>query len=106
MEGDEGGIFSKASDGRPLFLLKIKIKQNPSCQIRNMMQSSSTFTILSGPISMVKKSALANDYENIIVYWEESEQSKVWVVLNKFGNTFFQIHLVPPQENFAIFTLI
>ena len=28
MEGDEVGIFSKAPDWKPLFLLKIKIKQN------------------------------------------------------------------------------
>ena len=31
MEGDEGGMFSKAPDWKPLFLLKIKIKQNPGC---------------------------------------------------------------------------
>ena len=31
VEGDEGGIFSKAPDSKPLFLLKIKIKQNPGC---------------------------------------------------------------------------
>ena len=29
MEGDEGGIFSKLSNEKPLFLLKVKIKQNP-----------------------------------------------------------------------------
>ena len=31
MKGDKGGIFSKAPDGKTLFLL-IKIKQNPDCQ--------------------------------------------------------------------------
>ena len=30
MKGDEGGNFSKAPDWKPLFLLKIKIKQKPA----------------------------------------------------------------------------
>ena len=29
MEGDEGDIFSKASNEKALFLLQIKMKQNP-----------------------------------------------------------------------------
>ena len=41
------------------------------------MQSSSTFIRISGPIPEVKKSTLIHDYENIIVYWEKSEQSEV-----------------------------
>ena len=41
------------------------------------MQSSSTFIRLSGLIPEVKKSALINDYENIIAYWEEFEQNEV-----------------------------
>ena len=44
---------------------------------------------MSGPIPEVKKYALINDYENIIAYSEESEQSEVWA--NKCG--FFKIHL-------------
>ena len=71
------------------------------------MQSSSTFIRISGPIAEVKKSALINNYENIIAYSEESEQSEVYA--NKCG--LFGIHLgglgsVPPQENLTIFTLI
>ena len=31
MKGNEGGIFSKAPEWRTLFLLKMKIKQNPDC---------------------------------------------------------------------------
>ena len=31
MEGDEEGIFSKAPNWKPLFLLEIRIKQNPGC---------------------------------------------------------------------------
>ena len=41
------------------------------------MQSLSTFIRISGLIPEVKKYALINDYENIIAYSEESEQSKV-----------------------------
>ena len=42
------------------------------------MQLSSTFIwIYQGPIPEVKKYALIDDYENIISYSEESEQSKV-----------------------------
>ena len=42
-----------------------------------IMQSSSTFIAISGPIPEVKKSALINDWENVIAYWEGSEQSAV-----------------------------
>ena len=31
MKGDEGDVFSKAPDWKPLFSLKIKMKQNPGC---------------------------------------------------------------------------
>ena len=31
IKGDEGGIFSKASHWKTLFLLNMKIKQNPGC---------------------------------------------------------------------------
>ena len=41
------------------------------------MQSSSTFIRMSGLIPEVKMSALINDYENIIVYSEESEQREM-----------------------------
>ena len=41
------------------------------------MQSSSLFIRISGPIPEVKNSALINDLENIIEYWEESEQREV-----------------------------
>ena len=32
MKGDEGGNFSKAPDRKPLFLLKVKIKQKAACR--------------------------------------------------------------------------
>ena len=41
------------------------------------MQSSSTFIRISGPFPEVKKSVLINDWENIIAYWEESEQCEM-----------------------------
>ena len=31
MQGDEAGIFSKATDWKTLFLVKIKIKKNLGC---------------------------------------------------------------------------
>ena len=42
-----------------------------------------------GPIAEVKKSALINNYENIIAYSEETQQNEVYA--NKCG--LFQIHL-------------
>ena len=41
----------------------------------NIMQSSSTFMGISGPITEVKIPAVINDWENIL-YWEEPEQTK------------------------------
>ena len=41
------------------------------------MQFLSTFIRTSGPVPEVKKSALINNYENIIAYSEEYEQSEV-----------------------------
>ena len=32
MKGDERGNFSKTRDRKPLFLLKVKIKQKPACR--------------------------------------------------------------------------
>ena len=42
------------------------------------MQSSSAFIRISGPIPKVK-TALINDYKNIVAYSEQSEQSEVQV---------------------------
>ena len=54
MEGDEGGIFSKAPDWIPLFLFKIKIKIQAT-KIRNIIQSSSAFVKILGSIPVLKK---------------------------------------------------
>ena len=59
MKGDEGGIFSKASDWK--FLIKIKIKTQ-AAQIRNTIQPSSTFIRISVPIPEVKKNHWLRKY--------------------------------------------
>ena len=46
-------------------------------QTSDMMQSSGTFIRISGLIPEVKKSALINDYKNIIAYSEESKQREM-----------------------------
>ena len=75
MKVDEGGIFSEAPDWKTLFLLKIKIKQNPGCPIKNENVVFKHFHQNIKPI-------WTNDWDNI-VYWEESEQREV--LANKFG---------------------
>ena len=113
IEGDKGCIFSIASEWKPLFLLKISFKRNPGCPVRNIMQSSNKSIGMSRPIAVKeniceqKISVLINDWENIFLYWEESEQGEA------FADTFglFQIQLrglglAQLQENFAIFALI
>ena len=82
MKGDEGGIFSKASDWK--FLIKIKIKTQ-AAQIRNTIQPSSTFIRISVPIPEVKKNRWLRKYR---LYWEKSERSD-WSA-NKLG--LFQIY--------------
>ena len=56
MEGDPGGTFSKVSDLKLLILLNIKSNKTQAAQMRNTMQSQSTFAKISGPIPEVKKS--------------------------------------------------
>ena len=86
MEGDEGGILSKASDWKSLFLLKVKIKQNTSCP---NLKKKKKLIRTSGPNTEVKRFAFISDWENIITYWEESEQREV--LANKLG--LFQMQL-------------
>ena len=63
MKGDEGGIFSKASDWK--FLIKIKIKTQ-AAQIRNTIQLSSTFIRISVPIPEVKTNHWLRKYRFIL----------------------------------------
>ena len=72
MKENEVGIFNKAPDWKPLLLIKIKIKTQ-AAQTRNIIQSSSTFIRISGPILEVEKFALIRDYQNIIAFSEESQ---------------------------------
>ena len=87
MQGDEGGIFSKATDWKPLLLVNIKIKQNLGCLNKeyNVIFEHIHQNIRVFP--RTKKAALNNSWENITAYWEKSKQSEVWV--NKCG--LFQI---------------
>ena len=77
MEGNEVDIFSWAPNRIPLFLLKIKIKQNPGCLNKEYNAIFEHIHLNFTPIPDVKRYALINGYENIIVYSEESEQSEV-----------------------------
>ena len=75
MEGNEEDILSKAADWKSLLLLHIKLNKTQATQIRNTMQSLSTFIEISGSIPEVKKkkSALIKDWQNIFAYWKEFE---------------------------------
>ena len=104
MKGDKRGISSKAPDQKLLFLLKIKTNKTQAAQIKNIMQSSSTFIRISGPIPEIKKSASTNDCENI-TYWKESEQSEV--LANKFGLSqiqFGDLRGIATPEKFSNFS--
>ena len=70
------------------FYSRQKLNKTQDAQIRNTMQSSSTFMRIAGPVTEVKKSAVINDWENIS-YWQEPEESKA--LENKF--CLFQIQL-------------
>ena len=50
MKGDKRGIFSKAPDWKTLFLIKIKIKQNPGCANKNKNVVFKHFRQNIGPI--------------------------------------------------------
>ena len=66
MEGDEGDIFSKAPDSKPLFLLKIKIKYDPGYPNQEYYAIFEHTDQNIRSIPEVRKSVLANGYENII----------------------------------------
>ena len=83
-------VFSvKLQSENQWFSLRQNSNKTQAPQIRNIMQSSNTFIRISGPIPDVKNTALINDWENIIVYWEEFEESEALV--NRFG--LFQVQL-------------
>ena len=80
MKGNEVDTFSKAPDWISLLLVRWKLNKIQGAQTKNLTQSSSTFIRILRPITEVKKNPLINEYENIIAYWEESEQK--WGVDN------------------------
>ena len=67
MEGDKGGIFSEVSDRKSLSLFKIKIKTQAG-QIRNIMQSSSTFIRISGSTLQVQKTQYLSIIGKVLLY--------------------------------------
>ena len=99
MEGDEGGIFSKGTDWKSLslfFLLKIKIKQNPGWPNKeyNSIFENINHITRAYPRSKKKKSALIDDYENIIAYWKNpGKGEQMWFVPNTFGESEGRYHL-------------
>ena len=66
MEGDEGDIFNKVPDSKPLFLLKIKIKYDPGYPDQEYYAIFEHTDQNIRSLPEVKKSVLANGYENII----------------------------------------
>ena len=55
MKGDQGVNFSKAPNRKPLFLLKVKIKQKAATRNKEYNTGFITFIRISGPIPEVKK---------------------------------------------------
>ena len=83
-------VFSKAPNWKPLFLLKIKIKQNSDCSNK---EHNAIFKHIHQSIRAYfrskKKSGLINGWENIFAYWKEFVQNEA--LANKLG--LFQIQL-------------
>ena len=75
MEGNEEDILSKAADWKSLLLLHIKLNKTQATQIRNTMQSLSTFIEILGSIPEVKKKKICINQRlaNIFAYWKEFE---------------------------------
>ena len=80
MKRDEGGIFSKAPDWKTLFLLKIKIKQNPGCQNKEWKCSLQT---------------LSSEYEGLSWFWKYCILERIWAKrANKFGLSQIQLGIL------------
>ena len=92
MEGDEGGIFSKPPDWKPLFLLKVIIEQNPRYPNKgyNVIFIQIHQTITAYP--RVKRNRA-----------KRGVGKQVLCVPNTVGGIW---KVVQPQENCANFTLI
>ena len=60
------------------FLLKIEIKQNPGCPNKeyNSIFEHINHITRAYPRSKKKKSALIDDYENIIAYWKNPSKGE------------------------------
>ena len=103
MEGDEEVIFCETPDWKPLFLLKIKIKQNPSCPNKEY------------------NGIFKHIYQNTMAY-PRSKKNLHWAIIGKIllciGKNLRKSRLGKParfvpnvvaaqqKEDFATFTLI
>ena len=87
-----------------------KLNKTHATQTRNIMKYSSTFIRISESIPEVKKSALINDYENILLIQKSPSNLRcrqtnvfcskyMWGSWRVWGS-------VPPQENLTAFTHI
>ena len=65
VEKSEGGIFSKAPDWQPLFLLKMKLKRNPDCPNQEC------------------NSILKHIYQNIRTYPRKKKTNLPWSMIGK-----------------------
>ena len=65
IEEDQGGIFSKDPEWKPLFFRKIKIKQNPGCPNNKISAIFGAHTSEYQDLSQKYKSALIKDWGNI-----------------------------------------
>ena len=55
----------------------MKKKKKQATRMKNITRFLSTFIRLSGPIPEVERSVSINVRENLIAYWQESEQKEV-----------------------------
>ena len=76
---DQGDSFSKAPDWKPLFLLKMKSKQNLAYPNKKHNEIFKYIHEDSGSIPEIKKSALTNGWENKIAHWEPSKAISRWI---------------------------
>ena len=106
MEGDKGDILSIAANWKPLFLLKVKIKQSPDCLCK---EYNAVFQHICRNIRAFLK------YKKICIdqwlrkFWrEESEQSKTsgegWKPLTNATKSF--ILSVAGVQDMPLYTLI
>ena len=105
MKGHEWGIFSKAPNWKPLFLIKIKIKQNLRCPNKEYNEDFKHFyqnirTCPRSKISFIDQ--WLGKYCILGRIWtKQGVGEQVWFVLNTVGGG----GVATPENIFAIFSL-